>query len=420
MIISILGRQPAIGIAELESLYGADSIRPVGSTAVMVDADVDFARLGGSVKIARHLTTLDTTNPQKAFDYCRRVLAEHVGHFPEGKIKVGVSLYDLDMPVQKINANVLSLKKVIRATGRSVRVVPNTDVALSSAQTYHNQLTSPVGMELIFVRDGDQIQLGQVSHVQDIDAYTLRDRSRPKRDAFVGMLPPKLAQTIVNLAIGRWKMEDGAAAAAKSHMPIANSQLTVLDPFCGTGVVLMEASLMDYSVYGSDNSQKMVDFTQVNMEWLHATPAAYRQTNKADLSNRSREWSDIRVELGDATDHIWRQPITVIACEGYLGQPLGGQVPSPKKLQQIIHDCDVIMRGFLTNISSQLQPGTRLCVAMPTWFIDDNSHHLPVLSSLVTLGYTRQAFTHAAESDLIYRRDDQSVGRELVVLTKNS
>ena len=56
----ILGRQPALGLAELERLYGADSLRPVvGNIAVLTrDAsEVDFDRLGGTVKLAKVLAT---------------------------------------------------------------------------------------------------------------------------------------------------------------------------------------------------------------------------------------------------------------------------------------------------------------------------------------------------------------------------
>ena len=53
--LSILGRQPALGLAELESLYGAKHVRPVGNVAAAIDVDtldMDFARLGGSIKLA--------------------------------------------------------------------------------------------------------------------------------------------------------------------------------------------------------------------------------------------------------------------------------------------------------------------------------------------------------------------------------
>lgn len=130
MNICVLGRQPAIGLAELESLYGAKAIRAARSHIATVDADIDFDRLGSVVKSATHLTTVASINPQKVFDYARRALPKFIADFPEGKIKLGVSLYGLDLPLHKQNALALSLKKVLRDSGRSVRVVPNTDSAL--------------------------------------------------------------------------------------------------------------------------------------------------------------------------------------------------------------------------------------------------------------------------------------------------
>ena len=117
-------------------------------------------------------------------------------------MKLGFSVYGLKVTPQQINASTLAIKKVIRSTGRSVRVVPNNELALNSAQVLHNQLTGALGWELIFVRDGDKTVLAQNIAEQDIEAYAARDQKRPKRDAKVGMLPPKLAQTIINLAVG--------------------------------------------------------------------------------------------------------------------------------------------------------------------------------------------------------------------------
>ena len=283
MTLCILGRQPLLGLAELEQLFGSSAVRPIAGGFAQVDAEVDLDRLGGSVKTAKHLTTIQGTNPQKAFDYCRRELPKHLQYLPEGKLKLGVSLYGLDMPVAKLNANVLSLKKAVKSAGKSVRVVPNTELALSSAQTYHNKLTAELGMELVLVKDGENILLGQVLQVQDISAYAARDQARPKTDAFVGMLPPKLAQIMINLAMPQTSSDDvkfsrtsaarvSAAASATetrheavledfdSSREIENSnKLRILDPFCGTGVVLQEASLLGYNAYGTDLSEKMVD-----------------------------------------------------------------------------------------------------------------------------------------------------------------
>src|SRR5690606_35926256 len=129
-------------------------------------------------------------------------------------------------------------------------VVPNTELMLNSAQVLYNQLTSPLGMELLLVRNGGKILLAQTVAEQDIDAYSARDQQRPKRDAKVGMLPPKLAQIIINLASGKLKLTPGE---------------TLLDPFCGTGVILQEAKLIGYDIYGSDLESRMVKYTKENL-----------------------------------------------------------------------------------------------------------------------------------------------------------
>lgn len=398
MTITILGRQPAIGLAELESLYGSDHVRPVGDVAAFIDGPIDFTRLGGSVKAGKVLTILETTNPQKVFDYCRRALPEHLGYLPEGKLKLGASLYGLSMPVPKINANVLSLKKVARDAGRSGRAIPNTELALSSAQTYHNQLTSPLGLELIMIRDGTSTILAQATHVQNINEYTERDRERPKRDTRVGMLPPKLAQIIINLACGQ--------------VDSSQQSQTILDPFCGTGVVLQEAALMGYEVYGTDIEPRMIDYTRKNLEWL--------------ASRTQHPLTAPKLEVGDATSHTWNFPVSnvkppasvIVACEGYLGTPFA-QEPPEAPLKDTIQTCNLITKKFLRNIHSQLAPGARLCIAVPAWFVRGRSHHLPVLDDLAAVGYTRVEFKHAHARDLTYHRDGQVVGRELLVLTRN-
>src|ERR1700710_1261639 len=118
----ILGRQPALGLAELESLYGPEKIRLAGSGAAVVDVDpclLAFDRLGGSVKFGKLLTTLDTTNWKDIEDFLRKVAPGHAESMPEGKMRLGFSVIGLDISLGKLEASGLSLKKAIRKTGRS-------------------------------------------------------------------------------------------------------------------------------------------------------------------------------------------------------------------------------------------------------------------------------------------------------------
>lgn len=389
----ILGRQPALGLAELESLYGSAKVRPASATAATVDVDpaeIRFERLGGSTRLARLVAELNTTSWHEIEKYLLKVSPDHASMLPEGKLTIGISVYGIRVTPAAIQATGLSLKKAIRKTGRSVRLVPNKEPELNTAQVLHNSLTGDNGWELLLVRSGDKTLLAQTVSVQDIASYTIRDRERPKRDARVGMLPPKLAQIIINLGTG----------------PDTESKPVVLDPFCGTGVVVQEALLDGYEAIGTDIEPRMVQYTKANVEWLTRTmPYA-----------GSLQY----IEAGDATSHIWHEAgsITTIACETYLGRPFT-TLPNPEVLNQTVSECNLIIRKFLKNIGSQIKPGTRLCLAVPAWQIRKGQFkHVSLLDSLEEMGYNRMSFEHVRSEDLLYYREDQIVARELLVLTR--
>jgi len=389
----ILGRQPALGIAEVESLLGAAGVMPLGASAVLsevVTNDVPFARMGSIVKLAEYLGVIETSDLRSAQRQLNAFALGCAQTIDEGKIQLGVSAYGVGGSSQQLMAVGLNLKKTLRQHGYSARLVPNVagSEELSSAQVLHNHLTGERGVELLVVKDGTKLHVGRTVAVQDINAYAARDQGRPKRDARVGMLPPKLAQTIVNLAVSE------------------ASSGVVLDPFCGTGVVLQEASLMGFAVYGSDLEQRMIDFTSQNLEWL--------ATNFTLPTPRN----DLRLEVGDATTHQWKPAPDFVACETYLGQPLSSW-PTPEKLRQIIGTCNVIIEKFLKNIATQLPKGARLCLAVPAWRSPNGQlHHLSLLDHLEQMGYNRVSFEHVRTQDLVYFRPDQLVARELLVIIK--
>src|SRR5579863_5743173 len=192
--LMILGRQPALGLAELESLYGNTKLQPVGEQAVVVGVDpclLAFDRLGGSIKFCKVLTELPTTDWREIEKFLIEVSPDHSKNMPAGKMTLGLSLFGFKDPLKQIGATGLKIKRAVQKTGRSVRLVPNKNPALSSAQVIHNKLTDERGWELVFVNDGQKTIIAQTIKEQDIAAYTLRDHDRPKRDAKVGMLPPK-------------------------------------------------------------------------------------------------------------------------------------------------------------------------------------------------------------------------------------
>jgi len=391
----ILGRQPALGLAELESLYGGEKVRPVVNLAALLDvepAQVDFARLGGAVKLAKVLTVLDKTDWRGIESYLIKTTPEHAKLVPEGKLHLGLSAYDFHVTPQQLTATGLSVKKAIRKTGRGVHLVPNNDLELSSAQVFHNKLTGERGWELLLIRDNDQTIIAQTVAVQDIDSYTERDRGRPKRDARVGMLPPKLAQIIINLAVAE---------------PLPSYDYVVLDPFCGTGVVLQEALLMGYEAHGTDLEPRMIEYTESNITWLRET--------------FTNSFEDYDTAVGDATTFKWKSSkgsIDAVATETYLGKPFTTP-PDRTTLAATVGDCNLIISKFLRNIHGQIKPGTRLCIAVPAWQLKPHGFKfLPLVDQIGQMGYNRMRFEHVRDDQLLYYREDQIVARQLLVLIK--
>lgn len=370
MLLFVLGRQPEIGFAELRAVFGSE-VQLHGTTALLdTNTDFDFGRLGSIVKVAEVVD-----------DSWKNI----VKHLPlDGKVTIGLSTYGTKLSPRELFRFGLDVKK----RRGSVRLVPSSDTALSSATVFHNKLTKPNKIEFVFAQVNGRELLAKTIFVQDIAAYTFRDRSRPKRDARVGMLPPKLAQTMINLAAG--------ATGERMATP------TLLDPFCGTGVVLQEAALMGLSVYGTDLEPRMIEYSEANLEWLG-------RTHRIDIQSK--------LEVGDATAHHWQPPIDLVATETYLGRPFASE-PQLSALRDNMKNCEIILGKFLKNLVNQVTSSTGMAIALPCWFVGGRTYHLDVIKKLNDYGFEQIFYTDDQQA-LIYHREDQVVGRELLVLRKS-
>lgn len=359
--LAVLGRQPEISIAELEALFR--SVKKISNNLAVFEENAvkpDIDRLGGCLKIAKKMT-------KKPLDFLREL--------PEGKITLGISDYSGYASKKTATIEALKLKKILVRHGRSVRVVENKEAVLSTATSLHNGLygKNERKIELIKVNNDWYKVIG----VQDIDAYTKRDQARPARDAKVGMLPPKLAQILINLC--------GSLKAGSR----------VLDPFCGTGVVLQEALLMGYVAYGTDLSERMVEYSEKNLKHFG--------------------FEGYMVEVGDATSFRWSQPIDAVACEGYLGKPFS-RIPTHMELKEQKIECKSIVLGFLKNILFQIESDTPVTIAVPAWLRENGIYErMDILDDIDDMGYN---VNNKSREGLLYHRENQVVARDIIILRK--
>ncbi len=393
--LAVLGREPQISLAELSALF--DSVKQIAPNLAIFNTGPvpNINRLGGTLKLAVELSI-------SPLDYLKNL--------PDGKLTIGVSDYSNHASKKSAQMEALKLKKILVRHSRSVRVIENKDAIISTATSLYNGLSGKNTRKIEFIKHNAHWY--HVIGVQDIDAYSKRDQARPARDARVGMLPPKLAQILINLC---GPLPEGSR---------------ILDPFCGTGVVLQEALLMGYRAYGTDLSEKMVDYSKKNLEWLTKTQknAFEESVGGYDRDRRSAspvttgasdsvsEKAFFEFSVGDATSFEWQPPIDAVACEGYLGQPMS-QPPSELKLKEQKQECSSIVLGFLKNLGDQIKSGTPVVIAVPAWLRKNGTYErLEILDFITDMGYN---VNKTSRDGLLYHRENQIVARDIIILRKN-
>lgn len=292
------------------------------------------------------------------------------------------------------------LKERLRENGVSSRfILPDPKEAascLSGAQVEKNGLLDE-GMEIAVHYHPPEFRIGRTVWLQHYEEFSQRDYGRPERDARSGMLPPKLARILINLA----RVSDTK---------------TILDPFCGSGGVVTEAAIMGLQAAGFDSSQKAVEDTRHNWNWLRS------QGNHADAGWPSGE---VRASIGDARQlHTLCEPLYFDACvsEPYLGPPTSRPLDADH-FEALSRELVPLYLRALGEIRTVVKPGARVVFVVPRFRIQGEKKpgSLAILSEIKLQGYTLLdplcGFQPSnGRTTLIYSRPKQVVQREIFVL----
>jgi tRNA G10 N-methylase Trm11 len=277
----------------------------------------------------------------------------------------------------------LKIKKQLKEKGISSRFVVSRQTVLSSVVVVKNKLIEK-GAELIFLPVRNTFYLGITEAVQAFADYSWRDYSRPQRDSHSGMLPPKLAKIMINLA------------------QIPKSGL-LLDPFCGSGTILQEAMLLGYqNIIGSDQSAKAVDAATKNIQWL-----LKNSKNKIAYKIIQSDCQKIFQQMGQ---------VAGVVTEPYLGPPNWND----SRLADIIKQISELYLGFFSAAARHLSRNTPLVIVLPVWQTLNKKIFLPILSEVKNRGWQMEEFTigHQKYDSVIYERPGQRVLRQIIVFRK--
>ena len=296
------------------------------------------------------------------------------------------------------------IKKIAKQTGTKLNFVePKQGDRLSSAQVLFNGLYRQPHAEVTIIKETGGYITARTIWVQDIQAYEKRDTARPARDAYVGMLPPKLAQTLLSLATAG----------------LPQKILTIYDPFCGLGTIIQEGMLDGYQMVGSDKAASMVEATRRNVEWVQKI-----------LTSRVGIKPSLFVQ--DVTApfpaHL-TGTIDIVVTEPFLGTPLSARLEI-SEAESYLTSLQPLYAAFLQHIRPTLREGGVLLVVLPAVkTVDGQFHVMPkaCLDAFASIGYSLEhlvpdgfrGFLPSSErKSLFYARPDAIVGRELSLWRK--
>ncbi|MBI1908329.1 hypothetical protein HYS28_02845 [Candidatus Uhrbacteria bacterium] len=271
----------------------------------------------------------------------------------------------------------MTVKTQLKEKGLSARFVMSESPALNAVAVRKNDLIKK-GAEFVLLVAPDRVVIGTTTAVQDAEDWSERDFGRPRRNAKQGMLPPKLARMMINLT--------GERVTGK----------TLLDPFCGSGTVLMEGAMLGAAkLVGSDIATGAVHDTQHNLSWLKE-----RGVSVGDVDVFAAKASEVAHRLEPKS-------IDLLVTETYLGMPRRGTETKEEILKAVEYIGTLYRESFAT-LRAVLADDAVLVIAAPVHMLGDASYEAPVEAIMTELGYSYDPVT---PDPLIYHREDQLVGR---------
>lgn len=294
----------------------------------------------------------------------------------------------------KINTKqiLMNIKKWVK----QLRFLNNNFENVQSIVT-KKQILDKWGIELNVIPNNPEISVSQNSFIitqtisiQDIEFYSIRDFKKPVRDMKVWMLPPKLAQILINLA---WNAE------------------SIWDPFCWLWVIPIEAYLMWFKkIIYSDIEDKMVKATEKNLEWIKEileNKDIKKENLNIDNISKTNFTSDVSIFKKVNTD--------IVITEWYLWRPILSYA-NFDFYEETDRTLSEIWDKALENFSKNNIKKVVICLPFYTQKNNKVLFLKKTLEKIKQSKYTLQALSESERWTLIYKRDNQFVWREILKL----
>ena len=373
----LFGNTPKLSQLEFESIYPEIKLEQAWGHLFSFSLDTEnevqlqemIDTLGGSVKIFEIKKIVDKSIDEEEL---KEIL---VNFLADEAIEPYFALHQEGKGQKDINnADLKKLLKLRNIKSRYFRTSLETSALISHKDE---------AIELILVFEDDQdgkIFITKTVAVQNIDNWTKKDRQKPYFDRKKGMLPPKLARMMVNVALGQWQQAGN------------NTRPLLYDPFCGTGTTLIEAILRDCQVYGSDIDEQAVFGTRDNLEWLE---------KEYDLKAAAKVFYG---DVGNLPMSQFDRKVDLLVTEPFLGK----QTPEDRQLANVFKGLEKMYLGAFKNFSKILNEGAFVFMIFPKVQGKNRVYSMEnFIDKLSSRGYNLQV------KPVLYAREGARVQREI-------
>lgn len=377
----ILGRNPTLSFAELLAVLNKFSpsyqieILSKEVVVVLAETQVDTANLmgtlGGTVKIGEVVTSVSWDQSETEFEQALSATNLTSNFFlkSSGKIRFGISIYDgggdaalfKQLTSEQKNWHI-KIKENLKNAGISSGFTGIKERMLSSATVAKEQMIRK-GAEIVFIVAKDALYIGVTRQVQAFEEFAFRDIARPGKDKRSGIMPPKLARMMINLA--------GMAGSG-----------VLLDPFCGSATVVLEAMALGLRhIIASDTSDTAISDTQKNIRWLSAR-----------YNNKLADASEVKVIKGDVKNlasFIKPQSIDAIVTEPYLGPPLFAGMKA-SAVERISHELAALYVSAFAQFARVLKKSGKVVIIFPVFPIAGKLQFIDIIGEISKMGFAQK------------------------------
>jgi tRNA G10 N-methylase Trm11 len=386
----VFGNHPSLSLAELLAItnYGQgqffnQSILAIDLPLKIVSASF-IDNLGGTIKMGEVLSILPITEKNQVPEIIKKEILS-LAKNSQAKFNFAFSDYSGHLLAKNFG---LEIKEELKKRDINSRLVISKEKVLSSVVVSQNKLLKR-GVEIIIAENDQNILIGKTEAVQDFKELSKRDYGRPERDDFSGMLPPKLARMMINLAGPTQK------------------ELVLLDPFCGSGTILTEAALAGYKkMIGGDISPKAINDSKINLKWTieryNLDPIDCRFINRSVLN---------------LAKVIKEKSVDLIITEPYLGPQR-----ALNNLSQVKEELEDLYSHSLAIFSKILKDNALVVMIWPVFFtnhfIEVNIAGWEIVSPISDQWLKNENIILTKRKTLVYGRIGQKVWREILILKK--